>query len=242
MNKRRIAQNLGDAPPPKGAPPRRKSDRNGRSSVGEAQIARLLEAAETVFAERGFAGASTSAIAAQAKLPKPNLHYYFRTKEALYRAVLENVLGMWLGEFDRFTADREPGEVFVEYIAAKLRWSRTRPNASKVFANEILHGAPFVSEYLTTQLKRLVDSKARIIRHWIKLGKMNPVDPKHLMFQLWAVTQHYADFEVQVRAVLGHDELTDRDFETAARTISSTLLHGCLKNGAAPTTHEETAL
>lgn len=197
-------------------------------------MARLLEAAETVFAERGFAGASTSAIAAQAKLPKPNLHYYFRTKEALYRAVLKNVLGMWLGEFDRFTVDREPAEVFVEYVAAKLRWSRTRPNASKVFANEILHGAPFVSEYLTTELRRLVESKARVIRQWIKLGKMNPVEPKHLIFQLWAVTQHYADFEVQVRAVLGHDELTERDFDAAARTICNTLLHGCLKNGAAP--------
>lgn len=237
MIKRRTAQKLGDAAPAKRAttngPRPAKTDRNGRSSVGEAQVARLLEAAETVFAERGFAGASTSAIAAQAKLPKPNLHYYFRTKEALYRAVLKNVLGMWLGEFDRFTVDREPSEVFAEYVVAKLRWSKTRPNASKVFANEILHGAPFVSEYLTTELKRLVESKARVIRQWIKLGKMNPVDPKHLIFQLWAVTQHYADFEVQVRAVLGHDKLTERDFDAAARTICNTLLHGCLKNGAA---------
>jgi TetR/AcrR family transcriptional regulator len=237
MNKQRKAQNLGDARKPDRAKPsgaRSKVDRNGRSSVGEVQIARLLEAAEAVFAERGYTGASTSAIAAQAKVPKPNLHYYFRTKEALYRAVLANVLDMWLDEFARFTIDSDPSEVITEYIAAKLRWSKLRPNASKVFANEILHGAPFVGDYLATELRRLVESKARIIRHWIKLGKMNPVDPKHLIFQLWAATQHYADFEVQVRAVLGRDALTDRDYATAAKTISNTLLHGCLTNGRAP--------
>lgn len=204
-------------------------ERNGRGSIRDAQVARLLEAAETVFAERGYSGASTAAIAAQAKLPKPNLHYYFRTKEALYRAVLANVLEMWLGEFDRFTVDREPADVLAEYVAAKLRWSKTRPNASKVFANEILHGAPFLHEHLGGELRRLVDRKARVIRQWIKLGKMHPVDPKHLIFQLWAVTQHYADFEVQVRAVLGRKILTDRDYRAAARTITGMLLHGCLK-------------
>jgi TetR/AcrR family transcriptional regulator len=208
-----------------------KSNANGRGGIRESNESRLLEAAETVFAERGFSGATTAAIAARANLPKANLHYYFRTKAQLYRAVLSNVLELWLGELDRFTPDREPAEAIAEYVAGKLHWSRVRPNASKVFANEILHGAPFLETYLAQDLRRRVEQKAKVIRHWIRSGKLRPVDPKHLIFQLWASTQHYADFDVQVRAVLGRRRLGERDFASAAANITSLILDGCLARG-----------
>lgn len=235
MDKERTAQIMSKPRAPRsrrgnGAAPPAK----GRQTIREGHKARLLEAAETVFAERGYAGASTAAIAAKAKLPKANLHYYFRTKEMLYRAVLANVLEMWLGELDRFTPEREPAEVIADYVAAKMRWSRTRPNASKVFANEVLHGAPFLDDYLTGELRARVTAKSRIVRRWIKAGKLAPVDPRHLIFQLWAVTQHYADFEVQVRAVLGRNELTDRDYKAAAESITQIVLRGCLAPSPGP--------
>jgi TetR/AcrR family transcriptional regulator len=213
------------------APRPRKISANGRGRIRESNEQRLLQAAETVFAERGFSGATTAAIAARARLPKANLHYYFRTKAELYRAVLANVLELWLDELDRFTPDREPAEAIADYIAGKLHWSRARPNASKVFANEILHGAPFLESYLARDLRQRVEQKAKVIRQWIKRGKMKPVDPKHFIFQLWASTQHYADFEVQVRAVLGRKRLDERDFAAAATNITALVLEGCLTRG-----------
>jgi TetR/AcrR family transcriptional regulator len=201
---------------------------NGRGRIRESNESRLLKAAETVFAERGFRGATTAAIAARAKLPKANLHYYFRTKAELYRAVLANVLVLWLDELDRFTPDREPSDAIAEYVAGKLYWSRVRPNASKVFANEILHGAPFLESYLARELRQRVEQKAKVIRQWIRSGKLRPVDPKHFIFQLWASTQHYADFDVQVRAVLGRRKLGERDFATATASITALILDGCL--------------
>jgi TetR/AcrR family transcriptional regulator len=206
----------------------RKIGANGRGNIRESNEVRLLQAAETVFAERGFSGATTAEIAARAKLPKANLHYYFRTKAELYRAVLANMLELWLNELDRFTAERDPSEVVAEYIAAKLNWSRRRPNASKVFANEILHGAPFLKSYLARDLRQRVEDKAGVVRCWIDQGKMRPLDPKHFVFQLWAVTQHYADFEVQVRAVLGRRRLTEADFADAAANITQLILQGAL--------------
>src|SRR5207249_10461507 len=127
---------------------------------------------EPVFAERGFSGATTAAIAAKARLPKANLHYYFRTKAELYRAVLANVLELWLDELDRFTLEREPAEAIADYVAGKLYWSRARPNASKVFANEILHGAPLLDAYLARDLRQRVEQKAKVIRQWIGRGKL----------------------------------------------------------------------
>jgi len=98
------------------APRPRKLNANGRGWIRENNEQRLLQAAETVFAERGFTGATTAAIAAKARLPKANLHYYFRTKAELYRAVLANVLELWLDELDRFTAEREPAEAIADYV------------------------------------------------------------------------------------------------------------------------------
>ena len=59
---------------------------------------------------------------------------------------------------------------------------------------------------LAGDLKALVDEKAALIEHWITDGKLAKVDPHHLIFSIWAMTQHYADFDVQVRAVLGAPE------------------------------------
>lgn len=198
-----------------------------RGSIRARNQARILVAAEAVFAETGFHGATTAAIAARAKLPKANLHYYFGTKRALYRAVLTNILDLWLGAFDAIDVGRQPADALSDYIKDKIYWSRNRPNASKVFANEILHGAPQLGSYLANELRRRVERKAAVLKHWARRGLIDPIDPVHLVFTLWAMTQHYADFEVQVRAVLGRKRLSDTDFDAATRTIVKLVLDGC---------------
>lgn len=198
-----------------------------RGRIGAAMEERILRAAEEVFAERGFRGATTAAIAERAGVAKPSLHYYFGTKEALYRAVLKRILELWLDASDEIAPDADPATALAAYIARKVEHSRTRPLASKVFANELLHGAPEIRDFLAGELKRKVERKAAIIRRWIGEGRLAPVDPAHLFFVIWAATQTYADFDVQVAAVLGRSELLPRDYESAARTITQLVLRGC---------------
>ena len=205
----------------------KRADGRGNNSIRARNQARILVAAEAVFAEAGFHGATTAAVAARARLPKANIHYYFGTKRALYRAVLANILDLWLGALDAIDVDRQPADALADYIRDKMYWSRSRPNASKVFANEILHGAPQLGGYLARELRRHVDQKAAVLKHWTRRGLMDAVDPVHLVFTLWAMTQHYADFEVQVRAVLGRKRLTDADFAAATDTIVKLVLDGC---------------
>ena len=189
--------------------------------------ARILAAAEAVFAEAGYNGASMQAIAEKAGLPKANLHYYFGTKERLYRALLANILDMWVDAFDHFAPERDPAEALTGYVRDKMRWTRTRPLASKVFANEVIHGAQQIEGYLSNKLRRRVEEKAAVIEAWVDAGTMAPVDPKHLFFSLWAITQTYADFDVQVRAVMGRETLTRADFDAAADQVLSFVLRGC---------------
>lgn len=189
--------------------------------------ARILAAAEEIFAEAGYSGATTAAIAERARLPKANLHYYFRTKEALYRRLIERILEEWLASGDQIRPEADPAEAFTAYIAAKVEASRRRPYASKVFANEILHGAPHSGDYLRNQVRAWVEAKGKVIEGWVKRGLIRPVEPHHLFFILWAATQTYADFETQIRAVLGRERIRPADYEEAARLITRMVLGAC---------------
>ncbi|MFN4142266.1 TetR family transcriptional regulator C-terminal domain-containing protein [Aestuariivirga sp.] len=164
----------------------------------------ILKAALEVFSAYGFRGSTVDQIAAGCGLSKPNLLYYFRRKEDIYVAVLEHTLHDWLEPLRRLDATGDPIEEISRYIRAKVRMSRDNPKASRLFANEILHGAGAIGGYLKGPLKALVDEKAAIIQHWIGEGRLNPVDPRHLIFAIWATTQHYADFDAQVHAVIGN--------------------------------------
>jgi TetR/AcrR family transcriptional regulator len=168
-----------------------------------------------------------AAIAEASGLPKANLHYYFGSKEVLYRAVLARILNDWLVPTDCITAQAEPKAALEQYIRAKMALTEQRPDGSKVFANELLHGAPVVSELLRTDLRELVQKKAAVVQAWIDAGRMAPVDSVHLFFTIWAATQTYADFDVQVCAVLGSDALGPVDRTRATEHVVSLLLRGC---------------
>nr|WP_038144456.1 TetR family transcriptional regulator C-terminal domain-containing protein [Thioclava atlantica] len=166
---------------------------------------KILDAALEVFSAQGFRGATLDQIAAEAGLSKPNVLYYFPSKEAIHAALLAGLLDIWLAPLRAMDPQGEPRDEIMSYMRRKLEMSREMPRESRLFANEVLQGAPRIGDGLSTDLKALVDDKAAVIRDWIAQGKLAPVDPHHLIFSIWALTQHYADFDVQVRAVLGPD-------------------------------------
>jgi TetR/AcrR family transcriptional regulator len=188
---------------------------------------RILEAAESVFAETGFNGATTAEIARRAGIPKANLHYYFNTKDELYQKVLTGVLNTWLHTADEITAEADPARALAHYITAKIELAREQPIPSRVFANEIIHGAPHLGPYLETSLRNWVDLKAKVIKGWIAAGKMREVDPRHLLFMIWASTQTYADFASQISAVLGKEQLSAQDYKGVAKQVTEIILRGC---------------
>lgn len=198
-----------------------------KGQIRQANEALILQAAERVFAGAGFGGATMAAIAEASGLPKANLHYYFGNKKELYRAVLGRTLRDWLAPTDGLTPEADPATALAAYIRDKMRMSIERPHASRVFANELLHGASELSDLLHSQLSPLVRAKAAVVDGWIAQGRMAPVDSTHLFFTIWSATQTYADFDVQVRAVLGKPELTAADHDRATRHVTSLILRGC---------------
>lgn len=197
-----------------------------RTRIQEEKEEQILEAALDVFSRDGFRGATIDQIAAVAGMSKPNLLYYFRTKEAMHRALIERVLDTWLDPLREFDAEGNPEAEIRSYIRRKLEMARDFPRESRLFANEVLRGAPLIEDELKGPLKLLVDEKAEVIRSWAKSGKIAKCDPYHLIFSIWSTTQHYADFDVQVRAVLGQEKSGEGRFEDAARYLEQLFMCG----------------
>ena len=204
-----------------------------RTRIQEEKEEQILSAALDVFSQLGFRGATIDQIAEVAGMSKPNLLYYFRTKETMHRALIDRVLQTWLDPLRRFDAEGDPETEIRGYIRRKLELARDFPRESRLFANEVLQGAPHIEAELKGPLKELVDEKAEVIRAWARAGKIAKCDPYHLIFSIWSTTQHYADFDVQVRAVLGQDHAGEGRFDDAARFLEQLFLNGLGVNGKA---------
>lgn len=198
----------------------------GKATIREENESAILEAAESVFAEYGFRGATTSLIAERAGIPKANLHYYFPTKEALYRKVVDNILTIWLEAANSFDDCDDPAEALTRYISKKMDISRDHPMGSKVWANEIIHRAPVIHDYLETTLREWTGSRAAVIRRWIDEGRIEPINPEYLLYMIWATTQHYADFNHQIDTLNGGRPLSEAQFESARTQVVDIILKG----------------
>ena len=176
-----------------------------RTRIQQRNSETILEAALEVFSQHGFRGATLDQIAEVAGLSKPNLLYYFASKEAIHGALLSGLLMTWLDPLRALDPDGDPVAEVLGYVRRKLELSRDFPRESRLFANEMLQGAPRIRAALEGELRDLVQEKSAVLRRWMDQGRIAPVHPVHLIFAVWALTQHYADFDVQVRAVLGPD-------------------------------------
>lgn len=194
----------------------------------------IVSAAEVEFVQNGYRGTSIQAIADRAGIPKANVHYYFKRKSNLYLTVLSNIIMLWNDHFSQISEDDDPAVALDTFIREKVRLSYLHPRASKLFAMEIISGAPHLKDYLRNDLRGWVRGRAEVIQAWIDQGRMRAVDPVHLIFLIWSSTQHYADFDTQVLTVMNHGEYEDQTIEQIGDFLSDLILTGCgLKHPAA---------
>ncbi|UAA40779.1 TetR family transcriptional regulator C-terminal domain-containing protein [Paraneptunicella aestuarii] len=201
-------------------------ERMSGSDIRTANCEKILSSATQIFAREGFGGTTVQKIADDCGLPKANVLYYFGSKMKLYQQVLRRIIELWNSGFDKATADDDPKEVLSAYIREKMRISRDKPEASKVFALEVINGAPVLMPFLQQDLSDWFKARIALIESWIEQGKMAKVNPEYLLFQIWASTQHYADFSVQIAGLRG-EPLDDKSFQEATDYLINSILGGC---------------
>lgn len=172
------------------------------SRIQQRNRARILDAALEVFSQHGFRGATLDQIAEQAGLSKPNILYYFDGKEDIHVTLLNRLMDAWLAPMREINPKGQPLEEILRYVQRKLEMSQEYPRESRLFANEILQGAPRIGPHLESTLKPLVDATVNVIDAWVSQGRLAKVDAYHLIFSIWATTQHYADFDAQVQSLV----------------------------------------
>lgn len=195
--------------------------------IRERNRERILTAAEEEFALQGFGGATIQSIAERAGLPKSNVLYYFSSKKRIYYALFDDIMGRWNAVLSDIQPDDDPAVALASFIRTKVEMSRTHPLASRLFAMEIIQGAPLLKEHLRTSMRDWVIERSGVIQQWIDAGRMAPVDPVQLILLIWSSTQHYADFHVQILLIEDKTEYTQRDFDHAADFLTTVILRGC---------------
>ncbi len=181
------------------------AETQARTRIQKKNRIAILDAALDVFSQFGFRGSTLDQIAKAAGLSKPNLLYYFPSKEAIHVELLSCLMDTWLDPLRDLDPAGDPRDEILAYVRRKLEMSRVMPRESRLFANEILQGAPRMMDAIKGELKELTDEKAAVISGWMDAGEIAQSNPYHLLFSIWSLTQHYADFDVQVRAVLGDE-------------------------------------
>ncbi|WP_375753938.1 TetR family transcriptional regulator C-terminal domain-containing protein [Vibrio sp. HN007] len=185
----------------------------------------ILSAAADEFVKHGFKGTSVQAIADRVSLPKANILYYFKSKTGLYKALLSDILDMWNEGFSDSNSSREPADVIQNYIIEKMRYSRSHPKESKIFAMEIIQGAPIIRDVIERPMIGWTREKSNVIKTWIEQGQLKPIEPLYLLFMIWGTTQFYADFDTEI-ALLKGKPLTDEEFLDAQEFTVNTILRG----------------
>jgi len=188
---------------------------------------KILAAARTEFVLQGYRGATVQSIADRAELPKANILYYFKNKENIYHAVLEHTLQMWDEGIGDIEVDEGPKVAIEKFIEAKVRMSFNHPEASKIYAMEIIQGAQHLKDYARTYQRKWVREKAKLFQQWIDNGEMANVDPVHLIFLIWSATQHYADFDTQILTIMNRADFEEADVEQVISFLNDIILRGC---------------
>ncbi len=196
-------------------------------SIRQKNKALIFNAAKEEFVTYGFKGASIKRIAERANIARANIHYYFKDKTDLYQQLLSNIIEVWNTDYDTLNAEHDPKVALSAYIRAKVMHSKNDPHSSRIFASELIHGAPVLNDYLNSDFKAWLQSKVAVIDIWIEKGLIDAVNPHHLLFLIWSSTQHYADFNVQVLAGLDKEAMNDDDFEEVVASLTQIILKGC---------------
>jgi len=198
-----------------------------RARLGRERIlAQIREAAITEFGLHGFKGASTQAIAERASLTKPQLHYYIKGKDELYEELLFAVLQGWSEAFAFDDPGADPRRVLSRYIQKKLAYALDNPGLSRIFTNELLGGGPNLGRYWPLAV-RSTQQKVELIESWIAKGLMRPLDARLLLMHIWGMTQHYADYAVQVRVMLRLAPDAPIERAPIERELTNFVLMGC---------------
>jgi TetR/AcrR family transcriptional regulator len=197
--------------------------------------ARLLDAAEVVFAERGFHAAPTSAIAERAGVNKTLIHYYFRSKEGLYRAMMQRISRQHAGFFDDFSR-ADPVEALSAAMRRYVRMLAGHPHYVRLCAYCALEGTESYADH--ELYDRLTDAAIQALDAGMQRGIFRREDPRHVLASVEGMCRFFFEHEDSMRKLWPDDYDRERIVDERCEHVVRLLLSGLASGAAQPTNSE----
>ncbi|SRR5689334_17091841 len=185
----------------------------GTRGQPEQTRAAILEAAMREFAAEGLAGARTDSIARAARVNKALLYYYFKDKETLYGAALDEVFA---GLTQRLCAvldrDLPPREKFVEYVGAHFDYVASHPSYPRMVQLEMMRsgrtGSPHLERIVTRYLKPFFGRLVALFQEGIAAGEFRDVNPTQVIPSIIAMIVFYFSTAPFMKHIIPGDPLS----------------------------------
>lgn len=208
-----------------------RSGRGRRQDRSERSRAAILAAAERLFAGAGLAGARTEGIAAEAGVNKALLYYYFKSKDALYEAVLEKHAREF---YERATAILDsggrPGEIVLAYVGMHFDFAAARPNYPVLIQRLSMSGGRplerLARKYSAPLARRLLE----VIERGIRSGEFRRVSPQHVLMSLAALTGFYFVMAPLTRTILKFDPYSAGNIRRRRSEVLEFIRHGLFRS------------
>ena len=198
-----------------------------KARIRQANEERIQAAAIAAFADKGAHGTTIAEIAANLGMPTATVHYYFKNKDTLYDAVLQRIVRLWFSKIADIEDGNDPLREIERYVRSKMEFSRDYPQASRIFATDILGGHVKILRKVEAEIRPIVASKCKLIETWIARGDIRPIDPLNLFFIIWATTEYYANFAQEIALFFGGQPMSHAQYETAVQTVVDLIVTGC---------------
>jgi TetR/AcrR family transcriptional regulator len=182
------------------------------SRAAEQTRAAILQAALREFASQGVAGARTDAIARAAKVNKALLYYYFKDKEALYGAVIDQVFSGLMEKLDAVLAlPVAPGEKLLRIVGAHFDFASSSPMLPRLMQHEMLRAgqqaSPHLKHIAQTYFRPTFGRIAAVLAEGMRAGEFRHLDPAQTMPSIIGVVVHYFSSLPVITSVLDGDPL-----------------------------------
>lgn len=172
---------------------------------------KILDAARKVFLEKGLDGARMQEIADEAKINKSLLHYYFRTKDRLFEAIVQQVLKVIFPQVSELISKESSLEEIIKaFILIYINMLKKHPYIPMFVLREISRNTSLVNTFAgVIHLKPLIAQFSEIYNKEVEKGNFRKIEPRHLIINILAM----CIFPVAARSIVESTVYKDEKFD-----------------------------
>jgi len=204
---------------------------SARQDRGSDTRAVILAAAEGIFAEEGLEGARTDEITSRAGVNKALLYYYFESKEALFRAVLESHLKEFQSRiFDILDSPASARSKLIRYINLHFDFISARPYYPRLIHRLITSDDRALRRLFRQYASPLYRKMVEVIEQGVRERELRPVDSHHTVYSLLALNVFYFSAAPLIKAVTHIDPLDQANVQRRKEEVLRFVRYGLFRN------------